>query len=76
MNDNKKNYEDFLAAMFGETKVNDIDKSAEDLANILYTYYCKFIVAGFPEDRAFQLCVVILQKMIEVIFARKSDPKK
>lgn len=62
------NEEEFLKALFGEmdTAETDNEKAAKSAADYLYANYSHFILAGFPEERAFQLTCGLL-KLIFIV---------
>ena len=59
--------EQFLRDVVSENAPVDdeTEKSAENGARVLGAYYQKFMLYGFSEDRAFQLTMFILNKILD-----------
>lgn len=62
-----ENLENFLRDVISENKPVDdtTEQSGKDAARVLYAYYTGFMLYGFPEERAFQLTLFILSKILE-----------
>ena len=63
----EKDLEGFLRDVIRENMPVDseLEKNAEDAGRILSAYYAAYMTHGFPEDRAFQMVIFMLGKILE-----------